>query len=289
MINLTERLEKTLGKAATHDKHILARAVCKAIDSARFNFGLEPVHTLDKSSKTDGLPMEYLLRPSGTDGKTLDLTKGLHTLRNIGLSSIFDMIVVPKAIEQAISYGNTGLPISVNIAPESMNDSLFLTELSSYLNSLKLKIDNPANVVLEIQFAGHTTNEAQSWMRQIQEMGYRVAVDNFGKHDPLELEAIGRIEPAFVKVEGKIIFEALSGVVGAPSKLRQIVDGVRKFSPDSKIIAPWVASIKQAQRLHQVYRIDAVQGRELPKDRTYFSSQWALMAYSDESTLESIN
>jgi len=283
MVKLTERLERTLGKTALTDnssaEHQLAFDVCKAVDSARYNFGLEPVHTLLEKNSSTLLPMEYLLRPSGNDGNTLNLAQGLNVLRGLGLSSMFDMAVIPRAIEQAMSYGDMGLPVSVNIAPESMNDSLFLTELGSYLSNLKVKLDNPADVVLEIPFTGHTTAEAQAWMRQVQEMGYRIAVDNFGKFNPIETDTVGRIKPSFVKVEGSIIHDALNGVVGAPSNLRQLVEGVRRTSPESQIIAPWVATVEQAKRLHQVYSIDAVQGRELPKDRNYFASQWAFMAY----------
>ena len=292
MVKLTERLERTLGKTAmagsSSADHKLAFDVCNAIDTARYNFGLEPVHTLlDKNSNP--LPMEYLLRPSGNDGNTLNLAQGLNVLRGLGLSSMFDMAVIPRAIEKAMSYGNIGLPVSVNIAPESMNDSLFLTELGSYLSNLKLKLDNPADVVLEIPFAGSTTAEAQAWMRQVQEMGYRIAVDNFGKYNPVEFETVGRIKPAFVKVEGAIINDALNGVVGAPSNLRQLVDNVRRTAPDSQIIAPWVTTVEQAKRLHQVYMIDAVQGRDLPKDRNYFASQWAFMAYGRATEDEAFN
>jgi len=290
MVKLTERLARTLGQtAAASEDHQLAFAVCNAIDSARYNFGLEPVHTLLEKSADTLLPMEYLLRPSGLDGHALNLAKGLDVLRGLGLSSMFDMAVIPRAIEQALSYGEAGLPVSVNIAPESMHDALFLTELGSYLSNLRLKLDNVADVVLEIPFAGHTTSEAQAWMRQIQEMGYRIAVDNFGKHTPLEVDAIGRIKPAFVKVEGAIIADALGGVVGAPSSLRQLVDSVRRASPTSQIIAPWVTTVEQAKRLRQVYRIDAVQGRELPKDRNYFASQWAFMAYGRATEDEAFN
>lgn len=280
MVKLTERLERTLGKtAANTEDHQLAFAICNAIDSARYNFGLEPVHTLLEKSADTFLPMEYLLRPSGLDGQTLNLAQGLNVLRGLGLSSMFDMAVIPRAIEQALSYGAVGLPVSVNIAPESMNDALFLTELGSYLSNLRLKLDNVADVVLEIPFAGHTTAEAQAWMRQVQEMGYRIAVDNFGKNTPLEIATVGRIKPAFVKVEGAMIANALGGVVGAPSSLRQLVEGVRRAAPETQIIAPWVTTVDQAKRLRQVYMIDAVQGRELPKDRSYFASQWAFMAY----------
>lgn len=293
MVKLTERLERTLGKTALgnagSDEHKLAFAVCNAVDSSRYNFGLEPVHTLLEKKASTILPMEYLLRPSGSDGQTLNLAQGLDVLRGLGLSSMFDMAVIPRAIEQALGYGEVGLPVSVNIAPESMNDSLFLTELGGYLSNLKLKISDTAEVVLEIPFTGRTTAEAQAWMRQIQEMGYRIAVDNFGKYDPVETETVGRIKPAFVKMDGAIIADALNGVVGAPSQLRQLVDNVRRTSPESQIIAPWVATVEQAKRLHQVYRIDAVQGRELPKDRAYFASQWAFMAYGRASEDEAFS
>ena len=242
MVKLTERLERTLSKTALTDKgsaeHKLAFDVCNAIDSSRYNFGLEPVHTLIEKNSATPLPMEYLLRPSGNDGNTLNLAQGLNILRGLGLSSMFDMAVIPRAIEQAMSYGEIGLPVSVNIAPESMNDSLFLTELGSYLDGLKLKISDTAEVVLEIPFAGSTTAEAQAWMRQVQEMGYRIAVDNFGKYQPVETETVGRIKPAFVKIEGAIINDALGGVVGAPSSLRQLVDNVRRTSPNTQTTDP---------------------------------------------------
>lgn len=292
MITLTERLETMI--SSKHDissENEMAMAVCQAIDSSRYNFGLEPIHILgsDTESSSELLPMEYLLRPSGTDGHNLDLAEGLSALRNLGLSSMFDMAVIPRAIEQALSYGDAGLPVSVNIAPESMNDSLFLTELGIYLSHLKEKISNPSDIVFEVPFAGQTTNEAKEWLLQVQEMGFRIAIDNFGKYEPIEISSISRVKPAFVKIDGGLINQAMNGLIGAPSKLRQVVEGIRHSSPKTRIIAPWVASVEQAQRLYQVYHIDAVQGRELPKDRAYFSSQWAFMAYGQKANSDDLN
>ena len=291
---LIERFKASLGSArrarTLNSEQQAAQDICLALDSNRFNFGLEPVHNLSNGtsqstsssqSKIDTRsPMEYLLRPAGPDGKSLELGPGLTTLRQMGMSGQLDMVIIPRAIEQALSYGDAGLPVSVNIAPESMADSAFLTEMGTYLAGLSHRLTSPSEVVLEIPFNGRTSQEALAWMRQVQEMGFRIAIDNFGRYNPLEFQSVGSVKPAFVKLEGGLIKRALDGDTGSPTELRSIVEQVRRLSPESRLIAPWVTSVSQAKRLHDVYTIDAVQGRDLPRDRTYFSSQWNLLMYS---------
>ena len=295
-MKLTEQISKrcqdaTLGSHSPlkGPEALAAFAICDALDNARFKFGLEPIHTLESKSndtffrrENNGpLPMEYLLRASGEDGANLNLDEGLKFLRERGLSSYFDMAVIPKAIEQAMGYGDAGLPVSVNITPESLQDEFFLAALEGYLESIQTKIKNPKHVVFEIPLTGHTKPQTIAWMKDLQKMGYRIAVDNFGHYAPLEVEAITNLQPAFIKIDGNLIHDALSGEGLAAPTLRKLVAQVRSASPATRIVAPWVTTVAQAKRLYQVYRIDAVQGRDLPKDRTYFSSQWALMAYAD--------
>lgn len=298
-MRLSEQLQKrfrdaTLGSAASGDtpEAQTAFALCDALGNNSYKFGLEPIHTLESKTQdplfrreqTGPLPMEYLLRAYGQDGNPLNLGEGLSYLRERGLSSLFDMAVIPRAIEQAMQYGEAGLPVSVNIAPESLQDSFFLDELTTYLESIEHKIKHPRHVVFEVPYTGHTKQETLGWIKNLQQMGYRIAVDNFGHYAPLEIDAIAATQPAFVKIEGSLIHEALSGEGLAAPTLRKIVESVRRASPRTRLVAPWVTSVQQAKRLYQVYRIDAVQGRELPKDRTFFSSQWALMAYADAPT-----
>lgn len=298
-MQLSEQLRKrfrdaTLGHSASGNtpEAEAAFAICDALDDSSYKFGMEPIHTLESKSQdvffrrenTGPLPMEYLLRPFGKDGSAINLGQGLSFMRERGLSSLFDMAVIPRAIEQAMSYGEAGLPVSVNIAPESLRDDFFLAELESYLESIEHKIKNPRHVVFEVPFTGHTKPDTLAWIKNLQSMGYRIAVDNFGHYAPLEIDAIAATRPAFVKIEGSLIHEALSGEALAAPTLRRIVENVRRASPQTRLVAPWVTSVQQAKRLYQVYRIDAVQGRELPKDRTFFSSQWALMAYAESPT-----
>ena len=266
--------------------------LCQALDNGSFQFSLEPIHTLQSKSQSvyfrrddsNILPMEYLLRTYGNDGNTLNIGQGIQFLRNRGLSSFFDMAVIPKAIEQALEYGEAGLPISMNIAPESLRDEIFLNDLSQYLDTIHQQIKHQHHVVFEVPFTGQTKPETLSWINDMQAAGYRFAVDNFGHHTPIELEAISKTQPAFIKIDGALIDGALSGNERIAPKLRKLVEALRRVSPGSRLIAPWVTSVTQAKRLYQVYKIDAVQGRELAKDRTLFSSQWALMAYADAPT-----
>ena len=302
-MRLCEHLNKqfrdaTLGSSASGSSPEAgtAFALCNALDSNNVKFGLEPIHTLESKSQdplfrresTSPMPMEYLLRAFGEDGNPLNLGQGLGFLRQRGMSSLFDMAVIPKAIEQAMAYGEAGLPVSVNIAPESLRDEFFLDELTSYLETIETRIRNPRHVVFEVPFTGQTKPETLRWLQNLQRMGYRVAVDNFGHYAPLEIDAVAATHPAFVKIEGSLIHDALSGEGLAAPTLRKIVENVRRASPGTRLIAPWVTSVQQAKRLYQVYRIDAVQGRELPKDRTYFSSQWALMAYADSPSQQTM-
>ena len=295
-MKLTEQISKRFQDATLGDlgpekgpEASAAFALCEALDCARYKFGLEPIHTLESKSNdiffrresAGPMPMEYLLRASGEDGNPLNIGEGLKYLRERGLSSFFDMAVIPRAIEQAMSYGEAGLPLSVNIAPESLRDEFFLAELESYLRSIEGKIKHPRHIVFEVPFTGRTKPQTIAWMKNLQKMGYRIAVDNFGHYAPLELEAITSLQPAFIKIDGHLIFDALNGDGLAAPSLRKLVQQVRSASPTSRLVAPWVTTVAQAKRLYQVYRIDAVQGRELPKDRTFFSSQWALMAYAD--------
>ena len=280
------------GASGTPPEAQAAFALCQALDNDSFQFGLEPIHTLESKSQnvhfrreeTGVLPMEYLLRTFGTDGNPLNIGQGLQFLRERGLSSFFDMAVIPKAIEKALQYGEAGLPVSVNIAPESLRDDLFLDDLSQYLDTIQDIIKHPRHIVFEVPFTGQTKPETLSWIKKRQAEGYRFAVDNFGHYKPIELEAVGRTQPAFIKIDGVLIQGALAGDESMAPKLRKLVEALRRVSPASRLIAPWVTSVTQAKRLYQVYKIDAVQGRELTKDRTLFSSQWALMAYADAPT-----
>ena len=281
-MQLTERFEASLGQSASSAQHLAARELCQALDQNRINFGLEPFHNLSAtpglSSSANRMPMEYLLRPASVDGRPIDLGPALRTLREMGLIGQLDMVIIPRAIEQALSYGAAGFPVSVNIAPESLKDSVFLNEMGIYLNSLKNRIPDLSDVVLEIPLDGSTTHEAVAWLRQLKAQGFRIAIDNFGHYAPLEYAALNRLNPDFVKIDGAIVESALAGAPG----LSDIVEGIRKNSSDTRLLAAWVTSIEEAKRLHDAYGIDAVQGRKLPKDRTYFDSQWDFLLYAEQ-------
>lgn len=255
-----------------------AFSICNALDHNKVKFGLEPVHALNTQAKKQNMPMEYLLRPQDEHGNTINLIGGLNFLRKAGFSSQFDMAVIPKAIAQARAYGDAGLPLSVNITPESLQDPFFLEDLTKYLTELRTNMHNPEAIVFEIPLTGHTKAETIGWLQDIQRMGFRITVDNFGQYQPLEFDALRALKPALLKIDGQCIHSALSGEEGAALHLRTLINGVRTTSPKTRLIAPWVATIAQAKRLHQVFKVDAVQGRELPKDRAYFSSEWAFLA-----------
>lgn len=277
-MKLLEQLNDALTHASPRpalEGVIAARALCDAVDSERYGFGLEPFHGLT-SSPHEVLPHEFLLRPSAEDGSHVDLRPGLNVLREMNMIARLDTVVIPRAIEKAFSLGEQGLPVSVNVATESLEDENFRTFLFTYLQNLLTDGHKAGAVVLEMPVCGSTSLRAIRWVKEVKDLGFRIAFDNFGS-STLNLDALHLVEPQFVKIDGSIILEALSGKAG----LGPIVKKVRELSPNSRLLAPWVTSVRDAQRLHAVYGIDAVQGRTLTKDRGYFKSQWDFLLYAE--------
>lgn len=254
---------------------LAARTLCSAIDNARFGFGLEPFHGLSNGSN-ETLPHEFLLRPAQEDGSQVDIRPGIAVLREMNMIARLDAVVIPSAIEKAFAFGSTSLPVSVNLATESLEDETFRDEMFSYFKELATQERKAANVVLEIPLCGSTSTRAIRWVKDVKDLGFRIAFDNFGSSS-LNLDALQLIEPNFVKIDGTIVMEALMGKVG----IGNLVKKVRELSPNSRLLAPWVTSVRDAQRLYAVYGIDAVQGRTLTKDRSYFKSQWDFLLYAE--------
>lgn len=281
---LTDQLKNSL---STHTAdgpvdNTAALALCQALDHGRISFGLEPFHNLNDSntpfaSAVSTMPMEYLLRPVTDDGSPIALGQALGTMRKLGMTAQLDLAIIPRAIEQALSFGDGGFPVSVNIAPESLKEEAFLVALGTYLHQLESRLHSTADVVLEVPLDGATTENAIAWLLNLKDAGFRLAVDNFGAYTPYEYRNLSRLAPDFVKIDGRMVENALLGLPG----LGDVASQVRNATPHSRVLAAWVASVEDAKRLHDTFKIDAVQGRKLPKDRAYFASQWDYLLFAD--------
>ena len=266
-----EQLSHT-GMADTDPRFQAALLLCEDIDNQRYSFGHEPFHSF---SDTDKWPTEYLLRH--TSHEKASLAWALHSLREMNMIHFLDRILIPRAITHALTQGYGSLPVSVNVAAESIEDPTFRFEMKNYFDDLMLELDNPADIVLEVPVSSTTSNIALRWLKDIRNMGYRIAFDNFGQAGS-PYDALTVVEPDFVKINGNFIESALKD---AEPGLGSITERIRSLSPETKILAPWVGNVREASRLHSIYGIDAVQGRDLPRDRAYFKSQLDFLLYAE--------
>ncbi len=287
---LTKSLDEALASVITHEGDLNAAGetstlkaaaadLYAALSSKRFTFESEPFLGVRKYAEGDPsvLPYEHLLRPLSLHGTPLEMGPGLSALRRLGLQKDVDMLLVPQAISQARRYG--ALPMSVNIAYESLLDSSFRHTMGDYLAGLRHEI-NAADVVFEIVVPATPTEDSLIWMQEIRRMGFRIALDNFSeKNNHNSYGAVQMVQPEFVKLDGDLVQKALAMMID----LGPIVRAIRGLSPKTRVIAPWVKTVQEAKWLHDEFGIDAVQGRSLTKDRTLFDSEVSTLYRNERS------
>jgi EAL domain-containing protein (putative c-di-GMP-specific phosphodiesterase class I) len=260
--DVTAAREATALKAAAADLYA-------ALTDKRFTFASEPFLGIRKFSDGEPtpLPYEHLLRPLSLHGTPIEMDRGLKALRRLGLQKDVDLLLVPQAISQARRYGT--LPMSVNIAYESLTHEAFRNTMGDYLAGLRHEM-NANDVVFEIAVPASPSEDALMWMQEVRRMGFRIALDNFSETtNTNSYGAVQMVQPDFVKLDGDMVQKALAHMID----LGPVVRAIRGLSPRTRIIAPWVKTVHEAKWLHDEFGIDAVQGRGLTKDRRLFDSE----------------
>jgi EAL domain-containing protein (putative c-di-GMP-specific phosphodiesterase class I) len=268
----------TSGTPLSPEQQQAARALYEALHHERFSFEGEPCHAARPRDRFNDtiplLPSEHLLRPTSDEGYVMPVYPGLAALKSIGLSAALDLFLIPRAIAHAERVG--AMPMSVNVSPESMASGAFRSSLASYLQGVSATLSNPRDVVLEVGITAATGDEVATWLGTLHRMGYAIAFDNLS-HAGANYAAIQAVQPDYLKIDGRSVQAAVEG----KADLLPFVNRLRQLAPKAQIIAEWVDSPATAKWLHKTYRIDAVQGRHLPKDRTLFDSELTYLYKAD--------
>jgi len=145
-----------------------------AANSGRLMLAYQPV--IDARSDT-AFFHECLMRMIGPNGEYLEASTFIPAVEQLGLTRLVDQFTVRHAIEELKTYET--LTLSVNISAQTISDRSWLRKLVAQLQS---NPDVASRLIIEITESVAMTDieQASRFVKTLQDMGCRVALDDFG-------------------------------------------------------------------------------------------------------------
>ncbi len=212
------------------------KRIRKALDEDRFVLHAQPIFELERNEIAWE---EVLVRMLADDGELIPPAAFLSTAERFGLITPIDSWVITRAIEAIGSEAAAGrrLRLSVNVSGVSLADPRFVDLIKRLLISHHA---DPANLMLEISETAAVADipAAQRFARSLQELGCKIALDDFGagfgsfyylKHLPFDLL---KIDGEFVKgathhLSDRLIIQSVADIARGLGK-----QTIAEFVPD---------------------------------------------------------
>lgn len=243
-------------RRASQSRLALQTSIQEAFENNRFILHAQPIMDLSRNKISQH---ELLLRMIGEDGGIVPPLSFLDVAERSGSLQDIERWVVRRAIQLIAKHRREGRDpcLEVNLSGRSFADPQLLPMIRQQLRESKV---NPASLIIEITETSAIANisKAQEFVRDLQALGCRFALDDFGigfssfyllKHLPVD----------FLKIDGIFIADLPRSAVDR-SLVKAIVVAARGLG--IKTIAEHVGDEETIQLLRQ-YGVNYAQGNHI--------------------------
>ncbi len=236
---------------ATGESQSWSEEVERALDERHFLALAEPLAAL--SACRSLRRFELLVRLVMPDGQLLPLPRFDRLAQRLGRGPVIDRWMIDRALE--LLACDDELEIEVNIAPSSLSDRGFLSELAERLETLGGTSERLLLALTERSVLDNVT-EAIRFSDEARALGVRIALDEYivaqGNGSFLESLGISR-----VKLSGRLIRAAVKGM----SERQMIAELARAAHEHGvEVAAPFVSDPHTLDELRNL-GVDFAQGR----------------------------
>jgi len=238
----------------------MAERIVTALKEGRVHLAWQPV--VDSQSGEIAFH-EALIRLEAPDGSVLEAGDFVSTAESLGLIRMVDHHALDRALETLVRCPQAR--ISLNVSFDTACDPEWLSKLAHRAHR------NPeiaTRLIVEIteSHAAESMEEARRFIDNVKELGFRVALDDFGAGFT-SFRNLKKLPFDIIKVDGQFV-DHLEESIENQSFIRALVDLARLF--DAKTVVEWVEDTKTAEMLRD-WGVDYLQGfnygepqRELP-------------------------
>ncbi len=237
-------------------KHALnakcATEIVNCLKDGSFKLAFQPI----QDAVTGKIVMhEALLRMIDVGGEVIPAGHLIPVAEHIGLIRLIDRNVVQMAITALHSFPDASL--SINISDHSVNDSRWNTQLIELL-SAEPSIASRLVIELSETAAFANTEYAMEFIKKLQDIGCKVAIDNFGA-GYTSFRNIRNLKINIIKIDGSYCKNLKDNKEGR-FYARSLIELGKTFGLQT--IAVWVESKEDADVLREL-GIDCLQGNFL--------------------------
>ena len=216
---------------------------------------MQPIMSLRHPLQT--LDFEALLRVRNTGARPLQTGRIIQAAEDSGMITVIDKWVFATLLSWMASHhtrlGHTR-QVNVNLSGVSLNDDRFIDSLFGILNqqpqfTRRLCVEITEGVALQ------DLERTRQFMRRLQRMGARVALDDFGA-GYTSFSYLKELPADMIKIDGTLIHNMLSSEANI-AIVNSIVDLAHNLGMEC--IAEWVEDVATLRTLTQM-GVDYVQG-----------------------------
>ena len=182
--------------ARSDDEH--AGQVAAAIAADRVAIVLQPV--VSAATRTPVF-YECLLRMRDASGADMSVAEFIPAVERLGLQGSVDRQVLDRSF--ALLERAPSLNLSINVSALTVGDAAWFRQAQSLLTANKLAASRLIVEITETAAIDDTSN-ARSFVEALQQLGARVAIDDFGAGHT-SLPALEALRPDIVKLDGSYI------------------------------------------------------------------------------------
>ncbi|MEN0087932.1 MAG: EAL domain-containing protein [Pseudomonadota bacterium] len=228
----------------------MAQEVVEAMRDQRMRLAFQPI----VDAKTHKVAFhEALIRMIDADGKLVEAGTFVGVASRLGLIRRVDFAAMQLATETLIQYPDAIL--SLNVTNETAVDPEWLSNLATQVD---MHPEIAPRLIVEIteSHAARNLDESIRFVRTIQDLGCRVAIDDFGagytsfanlKHLPVDM----------IKIDGMYV-DDLANSAENQVFIRSLLDLAQVFS--TKVVVEWVSDDETAALLRN-WGVDYLQGQ----------------------------
>lgn len=184
-----------------------AKAVTHAINTDNFLLFYQPLESL--KPQHGQLRAEVLVRMLGDDGEMLSPGRFLAATEDFRLTSRLDRWVIKAVIDWLGKHPqlHDHLVLAVNLSGQSLSDSRFALAIRQWLAEAAVPAKTLCIEITE-SVAIDNLKEARRFMRALQEVGVRFALDDFGSGFS-SFKYLQALPVDYVKIDGSLIQDLL--------------------------------------------------------------------------------
>ncbi|MEM1364137.1 MAG: EAL domain-containing protein, partial [Pseudomonadota bacterium] len=243
--------EPSVDLAAERQKNaFMAQEVVDAMRDQRMRLAYQPI--VDATTHKVAFH-EALIRMIDADGKLVEAGAFVGVASRLGLIRRVDFAAMQLATQALIDYPEAVL--SLNVTNETAVDPEWLSNLATTVDA---NPDIAPRLIVEIteSHAARNLEESIQFVRTIQDLGCRVAIDDFGagytsfanlKHLPVDL----------IKIDGMYV-DDLANSVENQVFIKSLLDLAKTFSME--VVVEWVSDDETAALLKE-WGVDYLQGQ----------------------------